>query len=408
MKRPQTSNAGPGKTASASSVGEEVDPSAQTGTFAGDEVDAAARTGTFASEAVERAAREIVEDADHEAVSHVVGSFSGEQSHTGHRVTGIETTFSDLPSPNVETTVSDLPSSDTSFADVHVTGIETTFSDLPIPRRETTVSGVHRAPVVPPTTPGVEVTSSFSEDVADQLQEAAGRSGRAPLIAGLAVALFAGVAWLGLGRDEPAVEPAVAAEVDAKSAATVGDEEPEAARQVAASTQPEAPDVPSEPVGEEPLEQAPAAEAVAEPAEQASADEPATPPQAPVQEVASTQAAPVAMQRTSTSSRSATGGADYSLWFPFNSVSVDDPAGVVSLAARCPGALSVVGHTCDLGDEEANLWISQQRAQAVAEALQAQGASVAEVSWVGSEQPAAERSGFTVRQASRRVEIFCD
>lgn len=70
-------------------------------------------------------------------------------------------------------------------------------------------------------------------------------------------------------------------------------------------------------------------------------------------------------------------------------------------------AFIVAGHTDARGSDEANLRLSEQRADAVARAGQAAGVKIVSVSGYGERQPKATNATAAGRAQNRRVELFC-
>jgi outer membrane protein OmpA-like peptidoglycan-associated protein len=70
-------------------------------------------------------------------------------------------------------------------------------------------------------------------------------------------------------------------------------------------------------------------------------------------------------------------------------------------------SLTIAGHTDSTGSEEYNLQLSQRRADAVKNALMAQGVSAARMNTIGygESNPIADNSTEHGRQLNRRVEI---
>lgn len=100
------------------------------------------------------------------------------------------------------------------------------------------------------------------------------------------------------------------------------------------------------------------------------------------------------------------GNPPYMVYFPLRSARLDAKADdVVALAARRAGTapaarVTVTGYTDSAGSPPADVALSRQRAQAVAEALAADGVTVTRIVQVGAGQTN-EAAGV----ASRRVEI---
>lgn len=82
-------------------------------------------------------------------------------------------------------------------------------------------------------------------------------------------------------------------------------------------------------------------------------------------------------------------------------------AEIAAVAARCPGSLRVEGHTDDRGADEANLELSQARAESVVEALVAAGVSRARMAaeGFGETRPVAANETADGRARNRRIEI---
>jgi outer membrane protein OmpA-like peptidoglycan-associated protein len=82
-------------------------------------------------------------------------------------------------------------------------------------------------------------------------------------------------------------------------------------------------------------------------------------------------------------------------------------AEIAAVAARCPGSLRVEGHTDDRGADEANLELSQTRAESVVEALAAAGVSRTRMAaqGFGETRPVAANDTADGRARNRRIEI---
>ena len=82
----------------------------------------------------------------------------------------------------------------------------------------------------------------------------------------------------------------------------------------------------------------------------------------------------------------------------------------IAAAMKSAGTESFVieGHTCDRGDDAHNLILSQQRAQAVREALSRMGVPAQRlvVLGFGESEPAVANTDEAARQVNRRVQIF--
>jgi outer membrane protein OmpA-like peptidoglycan-associated protein len=70
-------------------------------------------------------------------------------------------------------------------------------------------------------------------------------------------------------------------------------------------------------------------------------------------------------------------------------------------------AYNITGHTDDRGSDEANMRLSERRANAVADIARSVGAVVAAVRGYGERMPAATNATAEGRAQNRRVEIFC-
>ncbi len=80
---------------------------------------------------------------------------------------------------------------------------------------------------------------------------------------------------------------------------------------------------------------------------------------------------------------------------------------IVAIAKRCQGQLRVEGHTDNVGRGQANLLLSEQRAQAVATALTEQGVDEKrlQVSGYGDTKPRATNDTSSGRAQNRRIEF---
>jgi OOP family OmpA-OmpF porin len=101
---------------------------------------------------------------------------------------------------------------------------------------------------------------------------------------------------------------------------------------------------------------------------------------------------------------------DSDILFAFGSAELPDAAAarIETLVGDIPdgAAVSVTGHTDDIGSEADNLVLSQQRAAAVAAAVTAaRGDLTIQVAGVGESEPVASNSQAEGREANRRVEI---
>ncbi len=79
----------------------------------------------------------------------------------------------------------------------------------------------------------------------------------------------------------------------------------------------------------------------------------------------------------------------------------------MQLQSQGRGSVGVVGYTDATGSSSANQALSQNRAQAVANALRASGVNVTSVTGRGESNPVADNSTAAGRAENRRVELVC-
>jgi OmpA-OmpF porin, OOP family len=82
---------------------------------------------------------------------------------------------------------------------------------------------------------------------------------------------------------------------------------------------------------------------------------------------------------------------------------------LINFAKRCPNKISLTGHTCNLGTDEANLQKGWIRANALKKLLIANGIPSQRVvtSSKGMRKPAESNDTLSGRALNRRVELFC-
>ncbi len=78
--------------------------------------------------------------------------------------------------------------------------------------------------------------------------------------------------------------------------------------------------------------------------------------------------------------------------------------------SSCTGTVTIVGHTCNLGDEKYNEYLGMQRAKSMQQFLIQQNVSpeLLTVHSEGIKQPVASNETWTGRRMNRRVELYCD
>ncbi len=104
----------------------------------------------------------------------------------------------------------------------------------------------------------------------------------------------------------------------------------------------------------------------------------------------------------------------YGIQFGYDSATIRPQSAetIASLAAGLNGvdgaSVTIVGHTSSEGSDAYNLELSQRRAEAVVEALRAQGVAVGlSARGAGEAEPIADNASETGRSLNRRVEIAC-
>jgi outer membrane protein OmpA-like peptidoglycan-associated protein len=76
---------------------------------------------------------------------------------------------------------------------------------------------------------------------------------------------------------------------------------------------------------------------------------------------------------------------------------------------KCKGTIAITGHTCAIGNEETNIYVSTRRAEEVARYFVKRGFSRQrlEVEGLGASMPIADNNTEAGREKNRRVEISC-
>lgn len=157
-----------------------------------------------------------------------------------------------------------------------------------------------------------------------------------------------------------------------------------------------------------PVAPAPAVPAPVEPVAQV---EPATEAPVPPVEVAAAEVAPVAAPVPAASPPS-TPGQEWTVPFALNAWRAPEglDATVAAIARACAGDISVLGHSCPLGEPEVREAIALARAETVGRALVAAGLAETRVTWraVPVDEGDAQASTLDERQRARRVVVRCE
>ncbi len=92
---------------------------------------------------------------------------------------------------------------------------------------------------------------------------------------------------------------------------------------------------------------------------------------------------------------------------PLSSAEIED---LKQLVNSCNGSVMIVGHTCNLGDEQFNYYLGMQRAKAMQQFLikQKVNPEILQIRSEGVKQPVASNATWTGRKLNRRVELYCD